>query len=712
MKQFSILFLILLINLNLVAQEKVFSIDEAVVGQYRQFAPENLRSLTWRGESDLLTWIDKNELKQMSNKGTDKASLLSLTELNTYVKALNLDSFRFFPAVEWVNSQMLSFSYGGSRFLLSMTDKNLKQLPSYPENAAGMIQSVNGVIAYVDNSCIYLLDSAGNSLPVVSDGKYGLVYGESVHRNEFGINGGLFWSPKGTSLAFYRMDESMVSDYPLVDVTQRVANLKNIKYPMAGMESHQVSIGIYDLSKKKLQYLDIEGPKDQYLTSVSWSPDEKYIYVAVLNRDQNHLKLNRYDAASGKLVNTLFEETNPKYVEPEHSLIFLPNSNDEFLWQSERDGFNHLYVYNSSGKLVKQLTAGNWEVTDFLGFHPSGKHLFIETTRINPKERHVEKIDLKTGKYQQLSVHKGTNRLVFNQKMDKFICFTSSVDVPNLIETRDLQGKLIAEILRSKNPYSEYKMGEMSLFTIKAADGISDLECRLIKPVDFDPAKKYPAIVYVYGGPHAQLVNDTWLGGARLWEFYMAQKGYVMLTLDNRGSAHRGFEFESIIHRNIGVEEMKDQMLGLEYLKSISYVDMERVGVHGWSYGGFMTISLMTSYPEAFKAGVAGGPVIDWKYYEVMYGERYMDTPQSNPEGYAASSLVTKAQQLQGDLLIIHGGMDPVVVWQHSQEFLNAAIKARKQVDYFIYPNHEHNVGGWDRIHLMEKVTRYFEDNL
>jgi dipeptidyl-peptidase-4 len=252
----------------------------------------------------------------------------------------------------------------------------------------------------------------------------------------------------------------------------------------------------------------------------------------------------------------------------------------------------------------------------------------------------------------------------------------------------------------------------MSVFTIKAADDKTDLYCRLIKPLNFDPSKKYPAIVYVYGGPHAQLVEDSWLGGTSLWDFYMAQKGYVIFTVDNRGSSNRGLEFENIIHRNLGITEMEDQLKGIEYLKNLGYVDMDRIGVTGWSYGGFMTISLMTHYPEVFKVGVAGGPVIDWKYYEVMYGERYMDTPDENPDGYEKTSLLNYAKELKGRLLIIHGAIDNTVVWQHSLTFLEECIKNKILVDYFVYPRHEHNVSGIDRLHLMRKITQYFDDYL
>ena len=248
--------------------------------------------------------------------------------------------------------------------------------------------------------------------------------------------------------------------------------------------------------------------------------------------------------------------------------------------------------------------------------------------------------------------------------------------------------------------------------TIKAEDGVTDLYYRLIKPVDFDPAKKYPTVVYVYGGPHAQVVNNTWLGGARGWEIYMASKGYVMFSVDNRGSENRGLNFEQVTFRQLGVTEAKDQIKGVEFLKSLSFVDANRIGVHGWSFGGFMTTNLMLRYPDVFKVGVAGGPVIDWSYYEVMYGERYMDTPESNPEGYKESNMRLKAGNLKGHLLVIHGGVDPTCVPQHTYSFMKACVEAGKYPDLFIYPGHEHGVVGKDRVHLSNKMTQYFDEFL
>lgn len=709
-----ICFLLLLIlpwQISGYGQKKELNISDAVIGQWRQLYPEYLRSVAWRANSHYFTYVKGKEILQEGIKNEEPKVLLDLDGLNRLMSESNFDSLRYVPNIEWKEFNEFSFSYGGTKYKIDL-DKNKATKEVVLPQGENFTKNDNNVYAYTVDSNIFILYPDGRTEQITKDGKYGLAYGMSVHRNEFGINGGLFWSPKGNKLAFYRMDESMVSDYPLVDVNSRIAEVHMIKYPMAGMTSHQVTIGVYDLENKSFTYLKTGEPKDQYLTCVSWSPDEKSIYTGILNREQNYLKMNEYNAESGEFIKTLFEERNDKYVEPEHALIFMKNNPKEFIYQSRRDGYSHLYLYSSEGKLIRRLTSGNWEVTSFLGFDNTGNYAYIESTKESPIERHVYRLNLKNSKLQRLTFDKGTHSVTLSSDGKYFIDKYSSTTVPNCYKLSNKKGNSIRTILEASNPLSDYQIGEMSIFKIKAADGETDLYARMIKPYNFDPDKKYPAIVYVYGGPHAQLVTDTWLGGARMWQYYMAQKGYVMLTVDNRGSANRGLEFENVIHRQVGQVEMKDQMQGIAYLQSLGYVDTSRIGVHGWSYGGFMTTSLMTNYPDVFKVGVAGGPVIDWKFYEVMYGERYMDTPQENPDGYKKTSLLNSAKNLKGKLLIIHGAQDPTVVWQNSQCFLNECIKNNVQVDYFIYPDHEHNVRGYDRIHLMDKVSRYFDDYL
>ncbi len=704
----------LLVSIGSIAQQKKLTIEDAVIGRWRQFYPEDMMTVKWRNNENFTyvkAWV---ELVQISVNESGEKSVIKLDEINKTLKKDGLPEMRYIADYEWLDDRKLRVESDEYLAVINLKSNTIEYKIKFEKNAKNKsFQKEAKSAAFTVENNLFVSTSAGKTIQITNDEDKGIVNGDAyVHRQEFGIDKGIFWSPKGNYLAFYRKDETMVADYPLVDITTRIAALKSIKYPMAGETSEQVTLGVYNFKTGKTVFMKTQGAKDDYLTRISWDPSEKYVYIAELNRGQNHMKLNKFDAITGEFIATLFEEKHPKYVEPEHDMYFMKTKPNQFVWFSERDGYQHLYLYNTDGKLIKQLTKGEYVVLDFLGFDEKEQNFYVTTTMVSPLEKHLYKYSLKNGKSLQLTKNKGTHSVEISPNKSHFVDNFSNSVTPRKITLGDNKGKVVKELLNANNPLKDYQLGKMNIGTLKAADGKTDLYYRMIKPVDFDPAKKYPVIVYVYGGPHAQLVDETWLGGADLWDYYMAQKGYIMFTLDNRGSANRGLEFENVIHRQCGQEEMKDQMKGIEYLKSLSYVDQDRIGVDGWSYGGFMTTSLMLNYPETFKVGCAGGPVIDWKYYEVMYGERYMDTPQENPQGYALTSLLDKVEQLKGRLLIIHGGVDPVVVWQNSQDFVKHCIDKGVLLDYFIYPTHEHNVRGKDRIHLMKKITQYFDDFL
>lgn len=566
--------------------------------------------------------------------------------------------------------------------------------------------------AYVKDHNLYVQTADGRSLPVSTDGSRELVYGQSVHRDEFGIHKGTFWSPKGTLLAFYRMDQSMVTDYPQVDIAERPAAYRPDKYPMAGMTSHKVTVGVFDPATGKSIYLQAGDPTDRYFTNVSWSPDERTLYLIELNRDQDIAQLVSYDARTGRRIQVLYEEHHPKYVHPTHGLTFLPWDNEKFIYQSEKDGYNHLYLFDTTGKELRQLTEGKFVVLELLGFNTKKKSLIIRSTECSPIQNNLFSVDLKTGRRTLLDcgegVHSGSLSPAGTYVVDRYSSPTVAGSV-NRIATATARCE---NLLTAEDPWKDYNVPEITCGTLKAADNTTDLYYRMVKPVGFDPSKKYPTVVYVYGGPGLRNVEASRNYAARGWEIYMAQRGYLLFILDNRGSKDRGLEFENVTFRHLGVEEMKDQMRGVDYLKSLPYVDASRMGVHGWSFGGFMTTNLMCTYPDVFKVGVAGGPVIDWSYYEVMYGERYMDTPQANPEGYKGSNLRLKAGNLKGRLQVIIGYNDPVCVPQHALSFLRACEDAGTQPDFFAYPGQGHNMSGRDMIHLHERITRYFDDYL
>ncbi len=662
--------------------------------------------------SDQFSYVDNDGIKLGDKKNGNVVILMRLKELNALLKTSGKDTLPAFGLISWKNKSVFYFSNAKGELLYNIDKKAIEPsdrvkddltLESFDKNET----SKN--TAFTRDNNLYILKD-GKEIQITKDGSYTLVYGKTVHRDEFGINKGTYWSPNGNFLAFYRMDQSDVKDYPIIDWTTYPAESKNIKYPMAGNKSHYVTIGIYDVKSGNTLYLKTEGPKDQYLTNIAWSPDEKNIFVAVLNRDQNHMQLNQYDVATGNFIKMLFEEKDEKYTEPLHPMVFVKNNPNQFIWQSRRDGFNHFYLYASDGKLIKQLTKGNWEVKEANGFDEKGERLFFHANEQSPVNQDFYSVNLKKGEMKRLTKDNGFHAAILDEKGEYFIDAFTSCYVPreyNIISTSGKSSGLFA----ADNPIKDYKLGKWSLFTIKNSEG-TDLYCRLFKPVNFDSTKKYPVLVYLYNGPHSQMVTNTWMAGGELWYQYMAQKGFMVFTLDGRGTSYRGKDFEQAIFRQLGTKEMEDQLKGVEYLKSLPYVDGSRIGVHGWSYGGFMTTSLMTRNAGVFKVGVAGGPVIDWSYYEIMYGERYMDTPQNNKEGYDKNNLLNHVDKLKGKLLMIHGAQDDVVVWQHSIMYQKKCVDKGIQMDYYIYPGHPHNVIGKDRAHLMEKVCNYFIDNL
>jgi len=546
-----------------------------------------------------------------------------------------------------------------------------------------------------------------------------------VHRDEFGIDKGIFFSPKGKYLAYYTMDQTMVQDYPIVDWSGTPAVAANIKYPMAGGTSHQVFLHVADQEHERAAAKGGEtrnpiistmktddGEKDHYLTSVSWSPDEKYVYIAILNRDQNHLWLNKYNAKTGEKIKTLFEEKSAKYVHPMHSLVFMPGDNEHFIWWSERDGYDHLYLYNTDGKLVRQITKGKWVVNEVVGTNPVRGELIITAAKESPLEKHIYTVDVESGRIERIDKGAGMHTALCSEDGKYVLDTYSGPGAPKNVYVRSTNGGFSKELLKAPNTLADFDRPEIKDVTIMAADGVTPLYGKLILPTHFDSNKKYPAIVYLYNGPNVQLIHKSFPESGNLWYEYMAQHGYIVFTMDGRGSSNRGLNFEQATFRHLGDIEMVDQLKGVDFLKSLRYVDADRMGIHGWSYGGFMTTSIMLKHPGVFKVDVAGGPVMDWKMYEVMYTERYMSTPKENPDGYAKACLLDKVKGLNGKLMLIHGTSDDVVVWQHSIDFLKKSVDEGIQVDYFVYPGHEHNVRGKDRIHLMQKITDYFDEYL
>ena len=707
--------LLALTALPIMAQ-KLFTLEDLNYGgtNFRNMQPKNMW-LTWWG--DQLVQTDVEECYTINTKTGKKQRLFTLDEINKwagsdeeanrYVRHLMNASFPY------PDKPLVAVGNKKAFLLVDFKAKKVVWQDSISGQTANDWNSVSRATAYVEDCQLYVVDGQGNKRQLTTDGSREIVYGQSVHRNEFGIEKGTFWSPDGQHLAFYRMDQSMVADYPQVNIYTREAAYEPDKYPMAGMTSHKVTVGVYDVAADKTVYLDAGDPTDRYFTNIAWSPDSKTVYMFELNRGQNDCRLVSYDAATGKRRAELYRETSDKYVEPMNPIVFLPWDDTKFIMQSQRDGYNHLYLYNKDGQMIRQLTNGQWVVMEVLGFNKKQKSIVIKANKEHPLHHRLYSVSM-TGLVKQLEtvdgVHNGQLSPSGNLLIDRYATPTR----PRVIDVVDITQKTPrhTNILEAEDPWAGYQQPIFECGSIKAADGVTDLYYRMVKPADFNPGKKYPTVVYVYGGPHANNVQASWHWASRPWETYMAQKGYIVFIVDNRGSQHRGRDFEQATFHQLGQIEMQDQMKGVDYLRTQPYVDMNRLGVHGWSFGGFMTISLMTNYPDVFKVGVAGGPVIDWKWYEVMYGERYMGTPENNAEGYAKTSLISKAGNLKGKLQIITGYNDPTVVPQHCLSFLDACIKAGTQPDFFAYPGEEHNMRGHASVHLHERITQYFEDYL
>ena len=562
MKKLSILIILQVICfVTVFSQGRLLTIDEATIGQYRQFYPKTINQLQWRFGSETYTFIKKGNLFEGGVKNTNEKEILTSKELSTAFEAVNVKEVNGFGSFSWISPTLIKIDRPDGIALLDVKTKKVEsyiKIDDEIENADFSIESK--MLAYTKANNLFVADINSKITPVSSEKNTGIVFGKTVHRNEFGIEKGTYWSPSGKKLAFYRMDESMVTEYPLVDIEPRIAELNKLRYPMAGMQSHEVTVGVFSVENGNIIYLKTGEPKVQYLTNISWSNDEKFIFIAVLNPQQNHMKFNQYDALTGEFVKTLFEEKNDRYVEPLKPAVFLKKSNDKFIWQSQRDGYNHFYLYDFNGKMLKQITKGEWVVTEFLGFNEKETELFYVSTEKSPLERNLYSVNIETGKTVLLTTEKGYHAAMLSDSKNYILDQYSSIEFPNVINLNDSKGKKVRELVNAENPMKDVSMPEMQMFIIKAADGKTDLYGRVIKPLNFDKTKKYPAILYVYGGPHAQLVDNTWLGGAPLWDYYMAQKGYVVITIDNRGSANRGFEFESVIHRNVGEAEALDQM--------------------------------------------------------------------------------------------------------------------------------------------------------
>ncbi|MCM1041954.1 MAG: S9 family peptidase [Bacteroides sp.] len=726
-KSLILLGIAMLLGGSLFAQEARLVAEQAAVTEGKRleigslmYAPQYARAISQLQWNSLVNepacfYVEGDTLKCFFPATGVTENMLTAEDLNNDLTMRKYHLVEHFPRILAIGNHTLFLECHDNRMIYDYHAKTLIFDASQHAQATNFdVHPQTQQVAYTRDNNLYVTRNRMR-FAVSHDENKGIVNGQVVHRNEFGITKGTFWSNSGDKLAYYVMDETMVSQYPLTVYGEDSTYIDNIRYPEAGNLMHQVYIKIFDAQAHTNRILEpYADPSEHYLTSLTWSPDDKELYVTMLDREQRDLKLLCYDVNTGNVKRVVFQESNPVYVEPETGIYFRPKHPDQFVWLSERNGYNHLYLYRTDGECIKAVTPDReaWMVTSFVGFSPDGKLAYFMGTKDSPLQENLYSVDIQTGKIARITKEDGVHSVRMHASGRYFIDTWSSPDMGRCQQVIDAKGKVIKVMQQTKDPLAGYVSPRFRIYTLKAADGLTDLYGRMLLPPDFDPNKKYPVIVYVYGGPHVQLITQSYNWACGTFLRFLAQQGYIVWTVDSRGSANRGFAFESAIHRHVGDNESADQMCGVNFLKTLPYVDADRIGVDGWSYGGFMTLTLKTRYPDVFKVATAGGPVINWAWYEVMYGERYMDRPQDNPEGYGASNLLNRVDSIRGKVMIMQGGVDPVVLPKNAVNFVQKCVQKKIPVDFFIYPEHEHNVRGRERDHLFEKIYNYYQQNL
>lgn len=571
-------------------------------------------------------------------------------------------------------------------------------------------------VAFMRDNDLYINDlTSGNEIRITNDGKYNhIINGGSdwVYEEELSFAKAFFWSPDGKKIAFYKFDESQVREFSMMLYDSLYPTVYKFKYPKAGEKNSDVSIHIYDLAENSTKTIDTGTEKDQYIPRVKWTQDPSTLLILRMNRHQNHLEYLFANVNTGD-TKVILEERDKYYIDINDDLTFLKDGK-HFILTSERDGYNHVYLYDISGKLIRPITKGNWEVTNLYGIDEKSGTLYYQSTESSPLERDIYSIHISGNKKRKISTQTGTNNATFSADFSYYILNHSSVNTPPYITLNNNKNGKVERVLEdnslAKQTAMEYGIIPREFFQFNTSENIS-LNGYMIKPKNFDKNTKYPVLMYVYGGPGSQNVANSWAHS--VWFDYLAQKGYLVVCVDNRGTGFRGAEFKKMTYMNLGKYETIDQIEAAKWLGEQSYVDKNRIGLWGWSYGGYMASLAITKGADVFKTTIAVAPVTSWRYYDTIYTERYLRTPQENPEGYDDNSPINFADQLKGNFLLVHGTADDNVHFQNSMMFSEALIQANKAFDQAYYPNKNHGIsGGNTSIQLYTKLTNFVLNNL
>jgi len=705
-----------LISLSASAQKKPVTI-EAITATHTATKPGPIH---WAPDGKRFAYEQDKEIWIYDAPSGTKRQLVSFRDLEAKaVKVLSPEAFDWQnrriseQSFRWSGSgkEMLA-SAGGDLFLVHIDSGKWDQLTATPDAERDPKFSPDDrFVSFRRDHDLYCIEIAGAKVTrLTHDGSPTLLNAELdwVYPEELELGTAHWWSPDSKRIAYLQLDSSLEPIYPQADVLKLRARLEPERYPQPGDPNAEARVGIVPVEGGETRWTDLGEPRGYLTARVAWLPDSKAVAVERLNRIQNRLDLLFADASTGA-ARTVLHEEDPYWINVNDDLRFLKNGK-QFLWGSERDGFHHLYLYSIDGRPLHQLTRGEWEVTAVDGIDEAGEEVFYTSTEESPLERQLYSVRFDGKHRRKITSGHGTHSIVISPDREYYLDTASNLSAPpsQTLHRRDgSQVHVFHEADGTKG--EEYEILPSEIHKVKAPDGTL-LYARMIKPAAFAPAKKYPVIVEIYGGPHAQTVYDRWPGMGL--EQVLAHRGFLVWQLDNRGSSGRGHKWESVIFRNMGARELEDQKVGVAYLKSLAFADTSHMGISGWSYGGYMTLYALTNAPDLFRAGIAGAPVTHWRNYDSIYTERYMGLPAENPEAYERTSPITRAADLSAKLLLIHNLEDDNVHFQNTMQMMDALERAGKQFQLMLYPQKAHGVSGTIRRHLYEMMTEFFETNV
>ncbi len=637
-------------------------------------------------------------------------------------KDVNFDSYSFSPDEKKVllateTEAIYRHSSKANYFVYDLETSQLNELPVEGKQQLASFSPTENKVAYVYENRMHILDlEEGENSVVKSFGRgeedvYIAGAVDWVYEEEFSFHKGYEWSPDGKFIAFYQFDEREV---PLFSMDLYGENLypseSEFKYPKAGEPNSEVHISFFDLKTEKVTKIKI--PEEfEYIPRIKWTPQNELV-IFTMNRPQNELKIWKAKAGTENAT-LLYEETAPSYINIDDDLTFLKDGS--FIWTSEKGGYNHIYHFDKNGSEKRQITKGEWPVSEFYGIDEKSGYVYYQSAEESPMERGVYRINLKGKKKQKLSPKRGWNSADFSEGFNYFVNTFSSIKNPTEETLHTSDGKLVRTIVDNenlKNKLNNYKLSEKEFFDFETEYGVK-LNGWMIKPTDFDASKKYPVLMFVYGGPGAQTVKNQWDSFNHFYYQTLANQGYVIVSVDNRGTGARGRDFRTVTYKELGKYETEDQIASAKYLQSLPYIDDDRIGIWGWSYGGYMSSLCITKGADVFKLAIAVAPVTNWRFYDTIYTERYMRTPQENPTGYDENSPINHVEKLRGHYLLVHGAADDNVHLQNTMRMTEALVQADKQFDLFVYPDKNHGIfGGNTRFHLYQKMTDFIKENL